>query len=114
MKFTLEVDTKRLKISALSGVTSAVTDPDVLDKIARQYSIGTIFIAVAANKNTREDTFNFMINYMKNNKCNGKYDIYKRIATNPNSTKSILDKVIEMNHPSLTKLAKEHPNYKEQ
>ena len=114
MKFTLEVDTKKLKVKALSGVTSAVTDPDVLDKIARQHSIGTIFIAVAANKNTREDTFNFMIDYMRNksNKCNGKQDIYKRIAQNPNATKAILDKVIEFGYPTSAKLAEQHPNYK--
>lgn len=112
MKFTVEVDTKRMTGTKIAGVTTVVTDPEVIDKIARQYTIAAVFSAVAANSNTWTDTMEFMLDFMRNNICNGRYDILKKIVGNPNSTKQILDEVIEMDYHGLTELAKQHPNYK--
>lgn len=113
MKFTLEIDTNRMTGTKIAGVTTVVTDPEVIDKIARKYTIAAVFVAVSANPNTRTDTLDFMLDFMRNNKCKSRYDILKRIAENPNSTKPVLDKVIEMDYPAITRFAKEHPNYKE-
>ena len=114
MKFSVEVDTQRLKkpTTELVGVIKWITDENVLEILSIDYPQRNVEIAIMENENTAETTIRRIygrIGVSFKSLCT----LERRIAEHKNTPKDILEDMLKKNSHLvyLSETIKNNPNF---